>query len=41
LIVAHEVTNVGRDRAQLTAMGRKARQASGCEELTLLADRSY
>ena len=28
LIVAHEVTNVGSDRAQLTAMGRKARQAS-------------
>ena len=29
LIVAHEVTNVGSDRAQLTAMGRKAREASG------------
>ena len=27
LIVAHEVTNVGTDRAQLTAMGGKARQA--------------
>ena len=36
LIVAHEV---GSDRAQLTAMGRKARQASGCEEVTVLADR--
>src|SRR5271163_1169221 len=29
LIVAHEVTNVGSDRAQLTAMGRNAREASG------------
>jgi hypothetical protein len=38
LIVAHEVTNVGSDRAQLTAMSRKARQASGCEEVTVLAD---
>ena len=41
LIVAHEVTNVGSDRAQLTAMGRKAREASGCEEITVLADRGY
>ena len=28
LIVAHEVTNVGSDRAQLTAMSRKAREAA-------------
>jgi hypothetical protein len=41
LIVAHEVTNVGSDRAQLTAMGREAREASGCEEVTVLADRGY
>ena len=41
LIVAHEVTNVGSDRAQLTAMGRKAREASGCEQVTVLADRGY
>ena len=41
LIVAHEVTNVGSDRAQLTAMGRKAREASECEEVTVLADRGY
>ena len=41
LIVAHEVTNVGSDRAQLTAMGRKAREASGREEVTVLADRGY
>ena len=25
MIVAHDVTNVGSDRAQLSAMGRKAR----------------
>ena len=41
LIVAHEVTNVGSDRAQLTAMSWKAREASGCEEVTVLADRGY
>jgi transposase len=41
LIVAHEVTNVGTDRAQLTAMGGKARQAMGCKEVTVLADRGY
>jgi transposase len=40
-IVAHDVTNVGSDRAQLTAMSRKAREASGCEEVTVLADRGY
>jgi transposase len=41
LIVAHEVTNVGSDRAQLVSMGRTARDATGCEELTVLADRGY
>ena len=41
LIVAHDVTNVGSDRAQLTAMSRKAREASGCAEVTVLADRGY
>ena len=40
-IVARFVTNVGSDRAQLTAMSRKARKASGCEEVTVLADRGY
>src|SRR3546814_2372896 len=28
LIVAHEVTNIGSDRAQLASMGRKARERS-------------
>jgi hypothetical protein len=41
LIVAHEVTNIGSDRAQLTSMGHKAREATGCEEVTVLADRGY
>ena len=41
LIVAHEVTNVGSDRAQLTSMGSKARDATGCAEVTVLADRGY
>ena len=38
LIVAHEVTNVGTDCSQLAAMGGKARDATGCEEVTVLAD---
>ena len=38
LIVAHEVTNVGGDRAQLVPMGRKAQNATGCREITILAD---
>jgi transposase len=41
LIVAHEVTNIGSDRSQLTSMGDKAQEATGCDELTVLADRGY
>jgi transposase len=41
LIVAHEVTNLGHDRTQLEPMGLKAQAATGCEELTALADRGY
>jgi transposase len=41
LIVAHEVTNIGNDRAQLARMGSKAREASGCAKVTVLADRGY
>src|ERR687898_626267 len=37
LIVAHKVTNIGSDRAQLTSMGQRARDATGCEEITVLA----
>jgi transposase len=41
LIVAHEVTNAGSDRAQLTPMATKAQDATGCAEITVLADRGY
>jgi transposase len=41
LILAHEVTNVGSDRAQLASMGEKARDASGRRSITVLADRGY
>ena len=41
LIVAHEVTNVGHDRTQLASMGRKAQEATGADELRVLADRGY
>lgn len=41
LIVAHEVTNVGHDRSQLANMARQAREATGEEKLTVLADRGY
>jgi transposase len=41
LIVAHEVTNSGSDRAQLAPMGLKAQEATGCNEVTVLADRGY
>ena len=41
LIVAHEVTNLGHDRTQLEPMALKAKAATGCEELTALADRGY
>uniref|UniRef100_UPI003983344E IS1182 family transposase n=1 Tax=Phenylobacterium sp. TaxID=1871053 RepID=UPI003983344E len=41
LIVAHEVTNVGNDRAQLANMGAQAREAMGVESLDVLADRGY
>jgi transposase len=41
LIVAHEVTNVGNDRAQLTAMASQAREAMDGKALTVIADRGY
>lgn len=41
LIVAHEVTNIGNDRAQLAAMARLAQEATGRRDLTVLADRGY
>jgi len=41
LIVAHEVTNIGIDRDQLTSMAKQARAAMGTEALTVIADRGY
>jgi transposase len=41
LIVAHDVTNVGNDRGQLSTMAKKARDALGTEHMTALADRGY
>jgi len=41
LIITHEVTNVGSDRAQLSKMAQQARDAGGFEALTVIADRGY
>jgi transposase len=41
LIVAHEVTNVGSDRSQLSNMAEQARTEIGAETLDVVADRGY
>lgn len=41
LIVDHEVTNAGSDRAQLSSMAVRAQEATGRKELTIIADRGY
>jgi len=41
LIVAHDVTNTGHDRAELSAMASKAKDALGAGHMTALADRGY
>lgn len=41
LVVAHEVTNQGHDRHQLTNMAQQAKAATGAENLSVLADRGY
>lgn len=41
LIVAHEVTNIGNDRSQLSSMAKQASTAMGTEDLTVVADRGY
>src|ERR1700676_2751494 len=41
LIVAHEVTNVGTDRNQLSNMAEQARTEIGAETLDVVADRGY
>ena len=41
LIIAHEVTNVGNDRGQLSNMANQAREEIRAESLTVVADRGY
>ena len=41
LIVTHEVTNAGSDRAQLAKMGTAAKAAMGKDRLQAVADRGY
>lgn len=41
LIVAHEVTNVGSNRDQLSSMAKQAREAMASETLSVVADRGY
>jgi transposase len=41
VIVAHEVTNVGHDRTQLSNMARQAKEALDTDELQVVADRDY
>jgi transposase len=39
--VAHEVTNLGYDRGQLSGMAWQARETMGHKALTVIADRGY
>ena len=41
IIIAHEVTNSGSDRAQLANMGRQAKEVLGVDKLEAVADRGY
>jgi hypothetical protein len=41
LIVAHEVTNVGNDRAQLSTIAKQTKAALGADGLDVVADRGY
>jgi transposase len=41
LIIAHEVTNSGSDRAQLANIASQAKEVLGAEELEAVADRGY
>src|SRR2546421_8794151 len=41
LIIAHEVTNTGSDRAQLANMASRAKGVLGVEKLEAVADRGY
>ncbi len=41
LIIAHEVTNSGSDRAQLATMAQQAKDALGADKIEAVADRGY
>lgn len=41
IIVAHKVINLSHDRTSLANMGQQAREATGVDTLTVLADRGY
>ncbi len=41
LIVAHEVTNVGTDRSQLSSMAKQTKAAIETDALDVVADRGY
>ena len=41
LIIAHEVTNLGSDRAQLAKMAKQAQAVLGRDKLEVVADRGY
>ena len=41
LIVTHEVTNSGSDRAQLANMAKQAKAVLGADHLDAVADRGY
>ena len=41
IVVAHEVINLSHDRTSLANMGHQAREATGADTLTVLADRGY
>lgn len=41
IVVAHEIINLSHDRTSLAPMGWQAREATGADALTVLADRGY
>lgn len=41
LIIDHELTNIGNDRAQLSKMARKAKKTLGRKKMDVLADKGY
>lgn len=41
LIIAHEVTNIGNDRSQLSSIAIQANEVLDCDDLCVLADKGY